>query len=295
MDKVVRERPTSLARCKTGDRSTNSGFTLVEMLVVIAIIGILAALLLPVLHRAKNSAQGANCLSNLRQLQLGWLMYAGENSDRVAPNTGGDDAGKSNQKPCWVAGEMRLDSDSGDKTDSTNTDMLVGSAYVPFGSIGGYIKNPAIYRCPADRSRVTIDGAVYPRVRSMSMNGYMGGHPGENYPDHLFREFTTQSEIIGPGPSLAWVFIDEREDSINDGFFVVDAAAHYAIIDYPASYHNGAAGLSFADGHTEYHKWIEPTTNPSLVPGQKLPSGSKPTSPTDNDMEWLVPRTTSRN
>jgi prepilin-type processing-associated H-X9-DG protein len=103
------------------------------------------------------------------------------------------------------------------------------------------------------------------------------------------------SELTMPGPSLTWVFMDEREDSINDGFFVVDVAAQYAIIDYPASYHNGAAGLSFADGHTEYHKWVEPTTTPQLVPGQNLPSGAKPTSPNDLDMQWLVPRTTSRN
>jgi prepilin-type processing-associated H-X9-DG protein len=88
------------------------------------------------------------------------------------------------------------------------------------------------------------------------------------------------------------VFIDEREDSINDGFFVVDVAAHYAINDYAASYHAGAGALAFADGHVEIHKWLEPTTQPPLIPGQRLPAGSKPTSPTDRDMAWLLPRTT---
>ncbi len=269
-------------------------FTLLELLAVIAIIAILAALLFPTLGRAKQKAQGVICLGHLKQLQVGWIMYANDHQDHLAPNRGGDTAGKSAGRPCWVAGEMRLDSQGGDKTDSTNTCMLVGEAYSQFGSIGTYVKNVALYRCPADKSTVTIGQAVLPRVRSISMNGYMGGAPGENLPDKPFREFRKFADLTDPGPSQTWVFIDEREDSINDGFFVVDAAARYAIIDYPASYHNGAGGLAFADGHAEYHKWLEPTTTPVLQPGQPLEGGSKPTSPDDRDMAWLVPRTTSR-
>lgn len=281
-------------RCNSAMRPdiNQRGFTLIELLVVIAIIGILAAMLLPTLGKAKRSAQGVFCRDSLRQLQASWIMYAGDFRDRVAPNRGGDSAGKSAAAPCWVAGEMRLDGQDGDKTDSTNTAMLVGQDYAQFGSIGTYVKNAAIYRCPADKSTITINGGVFPRVRSMSMNGYMGGSPGENHPQKAFWEFRKFEDLSVIGPSKAWVFIDEREDSINDGFFVVDAAARYAIIDYPASYHNGGGALSFADGHTEFHKWIEPTTVPVLQPGQRLASDSKPTSPTDRDMAWLVPRTT---
>jgi prepilin-type N-terminal cleavage/methylation domain-containing protein/prepilin-type processing-associated H-X9-DG protein len=269
---------------------SRKAFTLIELLVVIAVIAILAALLLPVLSKAKQKAWQTTCLNNVRQLQLGWTLYADDHGDNLPHNSCGDGAGESLENPGWVAGNMWLNSDVGqDMTESTNTDLLVGNQYAPFGSIGGYVKNPAVYHCPGDRSTVTIAGEVLPRVRSMSMNNYMGA---PELPD--FRSFMKMGEITAPGPSEAWVFMDEREDSINDGLFAVDPATQYAVIDYPASYHNGGSNLSFADGHTEYHKWLEPTTNPPLIVGQRLPGGSKPTSPNDRDMQWLVSHTTSR-
>lgn len=269
---------------------TQAAFTLIELLVVIAAIAILAALLLPVLGKSKQKAWQSACQNDVRQLQLGWIMYASDSSDRLPHNSSGADAGKSLENPGWVAGNMWLDSDVGeDMTESTNTDFLVGNRYAAFGSIGGYVKDPAVYRCPADKSTTTISGQPLPRVRSMSMNNYMGAP--EN-PDYRF--FMKMQDISAPGPSDAWVFMDEREDSINDGLFAVDAVARYAVLDYPTSYHNGGSSLSFADGHTEFHKWLEPTTNPPLIFGQRVPSGSKPTAPNDRDMAWLVARTTSK-
>jgi len=265
-------------------------FTLMELLTVIAIIGILAALLLPVLSRAKQKAWSTACLNNIKQLQTAWTLYADDFGGNLPHNSCGDGAGEMVDNPGWVAGNMWLDSDLGkDLTESTNTDLLVGSQYDPFGSIGGYVKNPAVYRCPIDTSTVTLGGQVLPRVRSYSMNNYMGAPelPG-------FRYFMKMQDIIAPGPSDAFVFIDEHEDSINDGLFAVDVASHYAIIDYPASHHNGGCNLSFADGHAEFHKWLEPTTKPPMNPGERLPGGSKPTSSNDRDMQWLVSHTTSK-
>ncbi|HEY4417497.1 MAG TPA: DUF1559 domain-containing protein [Verrucomicrobiae bacterium] len=274
---------------------SGKAFTLMELLVVIAIIAILAALLLPVLSKARQKAGQTVCLNNLRQLQLGWGMYAQDFGENLPRNSSGIDPGKSIQNPGWVAGYMWLDSDvSYDKTDSTNTDLLVGSQYAAFGSIGGYIKNPAVYRCPADKSTVRFDSQALPRVRSLSLNGYLGASSQISG----FREFIKMQDLTAPGPSDTWVFMDEREDSINDGLFAVNAAAHYAIVDYPATYHTGGSCLSFADGHTEYHRWLELTTEPPVIVGfdgiQRLPGGSIPTSPNDRDLAWLVAHTTSK-
>ena len=268
-----------------------SGFTLIELLVVMAIIAILAALLLPALSKSKEKTWQTFCSNNVRQLQLGWLTYIADNNNSLPPNAVGLDHGQTIENPGWVAGDMWLDSDGYDVTESTNTDFLVGDEYAHFGSIGGYVKNPAVYHCPGDKSTVTIAGEILPRVRSMSMNAFMGAH--QPVAASQFRHFWKLDQIIAPGPSDAFVFLDEREDSINDGLFAIDAAARYAIIDYPSSYHNGGASLVFADGHTEYHKWVEPTTNPPLVPGQRLPGGSKATSPNDRDMQWLLSHSTS--
>jgi prepilin-type N-terminal cleavage/methylation domain-containing protein len=264
------------------------GFTLVELLVVIAVIAILAGLLLPALTSAKRSGQGAYCLNNLKQLQLGWQLYTDDFHQNVPPITDTVMAGKDAAHPSWVAGWLKTDSDQGDKSDSTNTDLLIGPQYAPFGSIGQYVKQAQVYRCPADKSTVTIGGRPYPRVRSMSMNAYLWGTGKWQAP--AFVVFKKTVEIHNP--SQIWVFIDEREDSINDGAFGVDMTRQYAIVDYPASYHNGAGGMAFSDGHSEYHLWREKTTTPILQAGVRLPRGSKFTSENDVDMQWLTAHTT---
>jgi len=263
-------------------------FTLVELLVVIGVLAILAGLLLPVLGKAKQKGQGTLCLSNLRQLVMAWTMYAHEHDDALPPNSDGERAGKDPDRPAWVAGWLRTDSQPGGKYDSTNVALLVGKQYAGNGSIGPYVGEPKVYRCPADKSMVTIEGGRYERVRSMSMNAYMNGNGAWQSPDYVtFRKLTTI-----PSPADRWVLLDEREDSINDGYFATDVTRNYAIVDYPASYHNGSCGFSFADAHSEYRRWLEPTTTPLLQPGEHLPLGSKYTSWNDRDMAWLKERTT---
>ena len=286
-----------------------AAFTLIELLVVIAIIGILASLLLPALARAKQKGQGVQCMSNHRQLCLAWRLYADDSRDWLV-YASGDSAydathprltGNPYNQYAWCLSNLDFDPNNRYNYDPT-LDMMRRVLWP-------YAKTAGIYKCPADHSSVTVNGVVKPRIRTMSMNLYVGGFVSDTgilgdaswpyatnyYVYHKLSDFGSSSS--GP-PDKIFVFLDMREDRVNWGNFMTDMTGYsptqpsqYTFTtDLPGMYHDLACGFSFADGHAEMRRWRDPRTTPAYSP--ITDPYATPASPNNLDIAWLQDHST---
>jgi len=242
---------------------------LIELLVVIAIIAVLAGMLLPALAKAKTKAQGILCLGNYRQLQLCWQMYADDYNGGLPPNETLAGSGRGAWQATartWIRGNAW--------TDTTTSNIEQGVLFV-------YNRSAKLYKCPADRSTVQDLGKI-PRVRSVSMSMYMN-----HLPDPAERScWHRLDQIKQPPPSRAFVFIDEHENSIDNARFAMTAPNEWTWLDVPAARHNNGCVLSFADGHAELWRWLEPRTLAAARSGPWL-QGVAGVPKTDRDLRRI--------
>jgi prepilin-type N-terminal cleavage/methylation domain-containing protein/prepilin-type processing-associated H-X9-DG protein len=216
-------------------------FTLFEMMIVIAIIALFAALILSVLHTAMEAARRTTCMSNMRQLHAASIQYAAANEGMIYP--------------C-------------DSTAPFGAPPPSEPADIP--ALTPYVRDVAVFHCPSD----TRDGC-----RSYSINDFVGGsfpqflgmRFGNRLGPYLYLKDVTNS-------ASTFMWIEETPPVQKHGYtggFVVWPYPGQVIVDQPAASHGGT-NILFVDGHCEFWKWSDPRTIVPINKPQPIPMKNNP-------------------
>jgi prepilin-type processing-associated H-X9-DG protein len=280
--RVGRASPRAVLCFRTVIRHSSRAFTLIELLVVCGILGLLVLTLGSALARSTNS-QALRCMNNHRQLCLAWKMYVDENRDVLpfaSDNPGGDPQANGF---AWMTGT--LDNNPNNRSNWDPAQDIYKSPLWPFTG-----KDASLFKCPSDRYYVVVSGQPKPRVRSVSMNAFLGGFAGTTGGWPYFKNYQLYFNLAEISvPNKIFVFLDHRADNINTGNFLVrmdgysnNPAQYQMGGDYPGFYHDQSCTFSFADGHIEEERWLDtritppPSNNPQAAP-----------MPYNPDIGWL--------
>jgi len=278
-----------------------NGFTLIELLVVLATLALLAAMLLPALAQTRQNSQVIECLANQRQLAVAWMMYARDNNDKLVPvgsfqyqpaNFGENPLTEPNLQPGGSLAQFC-------PGNLQNTSMTAGHYYtnwIKAGLLYPYVQNIAVYKCPADLSKLPYGASPTFAVaaeRTYSVNCYVGGM---QWWDPNYKLYRKLSDMNRPGPSHTWVFIEESPTSIDDCYFALDPAVPNLWYNSPAVLHGNASVMTYADGHSEAHRWTDANMISGVNPQNPAqPRYDVPADPHSGDLAWLFSVSTVHN